>query len=175
MYSKVKFAGHPLHPMIVGFPITFYLVAFVCFAMHALGWSAFWFRAGVYANLAGVLSAIAAAIPGFIDWGLGIPSSSRAKATGTSHMAFNVGALLLFALNVALQWRHRLEGDPPVGVSVALTILGVALTFAAGFLGWKLVQEHHVGVDLTPEQERLEPRVETHGPRFHPGHGQPVQ
>jgi uncharacterized membrane protein len=178
MYSKVKVAGHPLHPMIVGLPVTLYAVALVCFAAHALGASAFWFRAAVYANVAGVITAFAAAVPGFIDWALGIPSTSPAKATGLSHMAFNVGALIAFLLNALLQWSHRLDANPPVGLSVALPLIGVLLTGAAGFLGWKLVQTHHVGVDLTPAQEQLEPRsvtrIETHGPETHAGHGHPV-
>jgi uncharacterized membrane protein len=173
MYSKVKVAGHPVHPMVVGLPVTLYATALVCFAAYALGATAFWFRVGVYANVAGVITALAAAVPGFIDWALGIPSTSPAKATGLSHMACNVGALILFVSNALLQWGHRLDASPPVGLSVVLPLLGVLLTVAAGFLGWKLVQTHHVGVDLTPEQERLEPRA---APRIetHAGHGHPV-
>jgi hypothetical protein len=56
--------------------------------------------------------------------------------------------------------------------------LGVLLTLAAGFLGWKMVQRHHVGIDLTAEQERLEPRGVAGGERLEFGqnraHGQRV-
>ncbi|MDQ2741424.1 MAG: hypothetical protein M3Z66_03885 [Chloroflexota bacterium] len=36
-----------------------------------------------------------------------------------------------------------------------LVLLGVLLTFGAGFYGWTLIQNDHVGVELNPEQERL--------------------
>jgi uncharacterized membrane protein len=117
-------------------------------------------------------------VPGFIDWAFGVPTGSPAKATGLAHMICNVLALLTFAGNLLLQWPHRLDPQPPVGLSVVLPAVGVLLTLAAGYLGWKMVQTHHVGVDLTPEQERLEPRasprVERQDPAAHPGHGKPI-
>jgi uncharacterized membrane protein len=178
MYSKVKVAGHPLHPMLVGFPVTLYAVTLGCFAAYALGAEPFWFRVGAYANLAGVCLAAVAAVPGFVDWAFGVPTGSPAKATGLAHMACNVLALLVFAANLWLQFPLRLDPAPPVGLSVVLPGVGVLLTLAAGYLGWKMVQTHHVGVDLTPEQERLEPRasprVERHDPATHPGHGKSI-
>jgi uncharacterized membrane protein len=171
MYSKVKVAGHPLHPMLVGLPVTLYLATLVCFAAAALGADPFWYRVAVYANLAGVVTAAVAAVPGFIDWAFGVPRGTPAKATGLAHMAFNVLALAAFAANLFLTWRHRFDPLPPVGLSVLLPGVGVVLTAAAGFLGWKMVQTHHVGVDLTPEQERLEPpapvRPESPGTQHH--------
>ena len=75
MYSKIKVAGHPLHPMLVGFPVTLYAVSFACFLAVGLGADAFWFRVGVYANAAAIIMALIAAIPGFIDWTFGVPLS----------------------------------------------------------------------------------------------------
>jgi uncharacterized membrane protein len=173
MYSKVKIAGHPLHIMLVAFPVAFYTAAFLCFVAYAFGAEPFWFRAGLYANLAGVVTAALAAVPGFIDWAFGVPTGSPAKATGLAHMVCNVAALLLFLLNLLLQWGHRLETLPSVGLTVVLTGIGFALTLVAGFLGWKLVGVHHVGVELTPEQERLEPRLNPRVERTPPTHDVP--
>jgi uncharacterized membrane protein len=160
MYSKVKVAGHPLHPMLVGFPVAMYSAALVCFAALQLGADPFWFRIGVYANVAGVCTAAVAAIPGLIDWAFGVPAGTPAKATGLLHMLANVAALCVFAVNAYLVWGQRFSIAPPVGQALLLAVIGVALTGVAGFLGWKMVQVHHVGVDLTPEQQRLEPRPE---------------
>ena len=177
MNSKIKIAGHPVHAMLVGIPVTLYLVSLACFAAHSFGASALWFQIGVYANIAGVIAALVAAVPGFIDWAYGIPLGTAAKSTGFVHMILNVGALVLFALNWLMQWPHRLDPFPATGLSIVLPLLGVLLTLAAGFRGWTLVQTHHVGVDLTPEQERFEPRanpeIERRGPEPHAGHGQP--
>ena len=173
MYSKAKIAGHPLHPMLVGLPVTLYLVTLVAFVVSARTADPFWFRVGAYANLAAVITAAVAAIPGFVDWAFGIPRGTPAKETGAVHMALNVAALLVFLLNLVQQWGHRADLVPRVGLSVVLPLIGVLITVFAGFLGWKLVQTHHVGVDLTPEQERQEPHPTPHVDRSagHPTHG----
>jgi len=156
MYSKAKIAGHPLHPMLVGLPITFYLITLGCFAAALAGAGALWFRMGVYSNLAAILLALLAALPGFIDWAVGVPRNSPAKRTGRSHMLLNVGALLAFVANFYEQWPRRLHAPMDEWSSVVLPALGVVLVMRAGALGWKMVQKHHVGVELTPEQERIE-------------------
>lgn len=159
MYSKAKLAGHPLHPMLVAFPVAFYTATLLCFLVHAATDSPFWFRVGWYANAAGVATALLAAVPGFIDWAFGVPAGTPAKKTGLAHMLLHVGALSLFAVNLFMT---RADMRAPVpgadGSAWILPLAGVILTVAGGFLGWKMVQTHHVGVDLTPEQERLEPR-----------------
>jgi uncharacterized membrane protein len=154
--------------MLVGFPVALYVVTLACFLAFALGAEPFWFRAGVYANLAAVILAAMAALPGFIDWAFGIPAHTPAKSTGLAHMGLNVVALVVFLVNMMLVWTHRFDVPPRVGSSVVLPLLGVLLTIGAGFLGWKLVQTHHVGVDLTAEQERLEPRPSSRAEQ--PGH-----
>jgi uncharacterized membrane protein len=177
MYSRVTIAGHPVHAMLVGIPVTFYATSFVCFCAHAFGAEALWFQIGVYATLAGVIAAAVTAIPGFIDWAYGIPLGTRAKSTGFVHMTLNLAALVVFVINLFLQWQHRLEAFPSTGTSVILSLVGVLLTGAAGFRGWALVQLHHVGVELTSEQEALEPRptpeIEHRGSAPRSGQGQP--
>ena len=173
MYSKVKIAGHPLHPMLIAFPVALYTVTLIAFAICVARPDAFWFRVGWYANAAAVVSALVAALPGFIDWAFGIPRGTPAKSTGMAHMLLNVTALALFAINLFALRSELGSAAPRVGAMIALPILGMLLTLGAGFLGWKLVQTHHVGVDLTPEQERLEPRA-SERPSASEG-GRPVQ
>jgi uncharacterized membrane protein len=158
MYSKVKLAGHPLHPMLVAFPVALYTSALACFIACAATGDPFWFRAGWIANFAGVCSAGVAALPGFIDWAFGVPARTPAKRTGFLHMLANLGALGFFAANLVLVRGELGSARPELGVAIPLAAAGVVLTAVAGFLGWKMVQTHHVGVDLSPEQERFEPR-----------------
>jgi uncharacterized membrane protein len=170
MYSKVRIAGHPVHPMLIAFPVAFYTATLVSFAVYAATLDLFWWRMGLWSNAAGVITAVIAAIPGFIDWATGIPKGSPAKATGRTHMLLNVSALALFTINLLVQanrWAEitsaaRATGElatPEPGLALVLSLLGVALTGAAGFFGWKLVQTHHVGVDLNEEQRRFEPSL----------------
>lgn len=168
MYSQIKIFGHPLHPMLVAFPIAFYNGALLSFIIFAINHDIFWFRIGYVSNIAGVVMAAAAALPGFIDL-VKLPDESAAKKTGLRHMAFNVVALFLFIVNVFVQMgKWSMSSLPDVTVAIALCAIGVGCTLCAGFLGWKLIQRHHVGVDLTPEQRRYEPlgeEKEKPGPR----------
>ena len=156
MYSKVKIAGHPVHAMLVAFPVAFYAATLVGFIAYQANENPFCFRVAVLANGAGIVMAVVAALFGFIDW-LGIPSAKRAKRVGLNHMLLNVGALVLFGINFFIQYPKWDEVQPNSSPSIMLTALGLILTLMAGFLGWSLVQKHHVGVSLTAEQQRIDP------------------
>jgi uncharacterized membrane protein len=182
MYSRANVARHPIHPMLVAFPVTFYTTTLIGFVAYALSGNPFWWQVGLWSNGAGVLTAVLAGIPGFVDWFVGIPRKARARRIGLKHMALNLSALALFATNLLVQrnlwWVGRssplvpnsLAGHslaraiehtvlPHAGLAIALSGLGFLLTMAAGFLGWTLVQTHHVGIELTDEQRRLEAEV----------------
>ncbi len=182
MYSRVKVSGHPIHPMLVAFPVTFYTTTLIGFAAYAITQSLFWWQVGLWSNLAGVATAVLAAVPGTIDWATGIPRGSAARALGLKHMLLNLSALFLFSLNLALQrntWSvvgnvANLQGrvlsdmalltadasaSPGMAVALVLSATGFLVTLLAGFLGFSLVQVHHVGVELTDEQRRLETKL----------------
>jgi uncharacterized membrane protein len=154
MYSKIKIFGHPLHPMLVAFPIAFYTATLVAFVVYAVVGDPFWFRLAYTANAAGVLMAVVAAIPGFLDWLIGIPRNSQAKKHGLQHMLFNVTALILFALTLWLNSGQWNAARPETTLSIVLPAIGFLLTLMAGYLGWTLVQTHHTGVQFTPDEER---------------------
>jgi len=158
MYSKVKILGHPIHPMLVAYPIALYTATLVAYIIYAAHNDPFFFRAAVAANIAGIFMAGLAALPGFIDWAVGIPSESPAKGHGLSHMLLNVTALVIFIINAIVHtgdWKH----PSGTGSGIILALLGVLCTVAAGYFGWTMIQNDHVGVALTPEQERLEQGV----------------
>ncbi len=163
MYSKMKVMGHPLHPMLIAFPVTFYVTTLGAYIAFAATQNPFWFRVGFVANVAGVLMALVAAIPGFVDWSIGIPKGTMAKETGLKHMLLNLTALAVFTFNALLQSGQWNNPVPDATGAVLLSLIGVSITAAAGYLGWALVQTHHVGVDLTPEQEKLEPKTRRAG------------
>jgi uncharacterized membrane protein len=155
MYSKAKFLGHSIHPMLVHFPIAFYAATLIAYVAYAATMNPFWFQLGVVANIAGVVAAAAAAVPGFIDWAT-IPNERPAKTTGLQHMALNVGALVLFGVDAGMQFSHWNELEPAYGAAIGLSAVGLALTLGAGFLGSKMVEKQHVGIELTAEQNRID-------------------
>lgn len=171
MYSKAKILGHPVHPMLVAFPVAFYVSTLAAFIVYAASTNPFWFRMATILNWAGVAMAAVAAVPGTIDWATGIPRRTEAKRTGLLHAGLNVMALVFFLINAIVYTAHWDELLPPAGTGIVLSAIGVLFTLPAGFLGWSLVQDHHVGVRLTPEQERLEPLnpVAAHDEHRRPG------
>lgn len=173
MYSKAKLFGHPIHPMLVAFPVAFYTGTLAAFLEYGATNDTFWLRLAKVVNWAGVVMALVAALPGFVDWATGIPRQSGAKRTGLVHMALNVTALAVFFVNALVYENRAHEMFPQAGTGIALSAIGVLLTLAAGFLGWSMVQNHHVGVNLSAEQERLEPAVPSPAPddRHHPTAG----
>ncbi len=156
MQSKLKIFGHPVHPMLVAFPIAFYAATFAAYIAYQVTADIFWFRVGFVANVAGVVMAVIAAIPGLIDWAKAIPNDSQAKQTGLIHMVLNTLSLLVFAVAAVINYNKWYESLPNLGSTLLLTGLGVISTLAAGFYGWTLVQKYHVGVDFAPDQQRLE-------------------
>lgn len=155
MYSKIKILGHPIHPVLVAYPIALYTATLVAYIVYAANKDPFFFKAAVAANIAGIVMAALAALPGFIDWAVGIPGGTPAKRHGLTHMLLNVTALVLFVVNALV---HTGDWKNPSGETsgIILSLLGVLCTVAAGFFGWTLIQTDHVGVELSPEQERLE-------------------
>jgi uncharacterized membrane protein len=146
MYSKIKIAGHPVHPMLIAYPVAFYTATVVCYFVYQWNHEVFWFKVAYVANVAGVVMALLAAIPGFIDW-LNIPAGKKAKKTGVFHMLSNVIALVLFAVCVYMEKDNWNNAQPDAGAAPVLSLAGLILTIVAGFLGWTLVQKHHVGVN----------------------------
>ncbi len=95
MESKVKVAGHPIHPMLIVFPLGLLATA-VIFDIISLSTSdSKWHSMAWYMIGAGVLGGLLAAVFGLIDW-LAIPNNTRAKSIGLWHGGLNVLVVLLF-------------------------------------------------------------------------------
>jgi uncharacterized membrane protein len=155
MYSKIKIFGHPLHAILVAYPVAFYTSTFISFILFALNGNQFCYDFGYVSNIIGISSAAIAALPGFIDWAIGIPNDIPAKSRGMKHMILNVLALTLFISNVVVHTKE--DTSPNMTVALGLTGAGLACTLVAAFLGGELMQKDHVGIILTAEQEKLEP------------------
>ena len=83
MRSKAHFKSHPLHPILVAFPIAFFIGAFVFDLLSVLfGREVFW-QTGNYMAIAGIAGALLAAIPGIIDYFYSVPPKSSAKKRAT--------------------------------------------------------------------------------------------
>jgi len=152
MYSKARVGGHPIHPMIVAFPIAFYTATVATLLAYVGTLEAFWYRVAMVANVAGIITAAIAVIPGAIDL-LALPKGSRARAAGLQHAGFNLVATGLFAVAALLihrGWTHRMMVDGEyrfdATIPLAMSVVAWVSMVIAGSLGWTLVQTHHVGI-----------------------------
>jgi uncharacterized membrane protein len=160
MQSKVKLLGHPVHPMIVPFPIAFNTATMICCIVYATNGNTFWFHVAFIANCAAIITSVIAILPGLLDW-LSIPSLTDAKTTGLKHMVANVFTLGFFTANAAVMFTEFHNAHPPAQAHIMMTVFGFLIMLYAGFKGWKLVQTHHIGIDMTaheeiPEQDEVE-------------------
>ncbi len=175
MYSKARVAGHPIHPMLVAFPLAFYTATVVTLLVYIGTREAFWYRFAMVASLAGIATAVIAAIPGAIDL-RSLPRRSRARKAGLQHAGFNLLATGLFAVTALVlyqTWIHRtmVNGEYifDATVPLALAVVAWVAMVIAGSLGWTLVQTHHVGVKpalVHPDRPSREPELDT--PEVHP-------
>lgn len=162
MYSKIKIAGHPVHPMLVAFPVASYTGTLAAFAVYAALGHQFWLNLAIALSIVGVGGALLAALPGFADWAFGIPRDSGAKVIGLTHATLNVIALGLFAGVIGVYFPDWNGPAASATLGLVLSAIGVASTLGAGFLGWMMVQDYHIGIRLAPEQELAEPAVQHH-------------
>jgi uncharacterized membrane protein len=144
MRSKAAIHGHPIHPILVTIPIGAVLSAALGDVLYTLRGQPQWFEFSRLAISVGLLAAPLAAIAGLADYfGLRLPS--RTARTATFHLGFNVVALLFYSISLML----RSQGAPlggGWGWAMTLSTLGLLVLGASGWLGGKLVFEHHVGV-----------------------------
>jgi uncharacterized membrane protein len=150
MLTKVRIAGHPIHPMLVAFPVALYVATAAALIVFGGTHDPFWYRAAFWTNLSGVVMAAVAAIPGSIDL-FGLPRRSRARVTGYIHALFNVTALGLFVISVIIIGFNLYGGRANVAFvgPLVLSLFGCLATVCAGWFGWRMVQTHHVGVKPT--------------------------
>jgi uncharacterized membrane protein len=143
MESKIKVAGHPLHPILIVFPLGLLATA-VAFDIAALvTGSNDWFHISFWIMAAGILGGLLAALPGLVDWAA-IPNNTRAKAIGLWHGGGNVVVLVLFAIS----WFMRRAGaEAPSTGALVLSFAGLLLALVTGWLGGELVDRLGVGVD----------------------------
>jgi len=163
MRSKAHFNGHPIHPALVHFPIAFLIGAFgFDLAGRWTGDASLW-GVGAYLAAAGIVTALLAAIPGFLDYFFTVPPSSSAKRRATQHMLLNLTAVGLFAV----AWVTRGGSAPEPGTLIlVLEGAGTVALSVAGYLGGILVSRNQIGIDHRYaeagkwQEQRLQPDPE---------------
>ena len=140
--STASIARHPIHPMLVPFPIT-------CFVGTLLTDIAYWRTAEMmWANFsswlvsAGVVAGFIAAIAGLIDF-IGDRSIRRTRPAWP-HVIGNVVVMVIAIVNMFVHTRDAWTSVVPWGLT--LSAVTVLLLLFTGWMGWSMVYRHRVGV-----------------------------
>src|SRR5688572_23987250 len=144
MESKTKLFGHPVHPMLVVFPLGLLATAVVFDILYLSTANPALPTVSFYMIAAGVIGGLLAAIFGFIDW-LALPNNSRAKNLGAWHGIGNFVIVVMFALS----WLLRLANPNfiPDSLALLLSFAGVGLALITWWIGGELVYRMGVAVD----------------------------
>ena len=151
METRASVAEHPIHPMLIPFPIALWIFSLASDLIYLFGFGgAVWKDIALYTMAGGIIGRLAAAIPGYIDYrSLSDPVIVR---VAQMHMVINVGLIVLFTINTGL----RFLNGPEALLPVLLSVLGVAALAVSGWLGGELVYVQ--GVAVQPEREPTAPK-----------------
>lgn len=151
MSSPASVAGHPIHPMIIPFPIGLWVFSLISDLIYLWRGNIIWRDwIAFYALLAGIIGAAVAAVFGIIDW-LSI-KDREVKKVADWHARLNVIALLIF---IASFYLRTTNGSRWVSgsytIPLLLSVLGVILITISGYLGGELVFKY--GVAVNPQHD----------------------
>jgi len=142
MQTKVKLLGHPVHQMLIVFPLGLLATAVLFDIVHLASGRPVMAVVAYWMVAAGVIGGLLAAPFGWLDW-LAIPAGTRAKKVGLAHGLGNVVVVLLF---LGSWWLRRASPEAPAAVALVLSFAGAAIAMVTAWLGGELVDRMGVGV-----------------------------
>jgi uncharacterized membrane protein len=143
--STAKIGGHPIHPMLVPFPIVCFIGTLIADIVFLNNGDAGWATASRWLLGIGIVMAALAAVAGLTDF-MGDPRI-RGLSHAIQHMLANVTVVVLEIVNFVL----RIGSNDPIGsVGVYLSAAAALILLFSGWLGGDLVYKHGIGVQNTP-------------------------
>jgi nitrite reductase/ring-hydroxylating ferredoxin subunit/uncharacterized membrane protein len=145
MRSTAHVQGHPIHPMLIPFPFAYLFGSAVVDTWARATGRRSLYRTARHLNTMGLVTALAAAVPGLIDYTFAVPPESSGRKRATDHMLANLAALALFA--TARIGRDRDDDSAPPRWTVAAELVGAGVLTAGGWMGGTLVTRNQISVD----------------------------
>ena len=140
--STAKIGGHPVHPMLVPFPIVCFIGAFVTDIVFNSNNDQGWATASFWLLGIGLVMAALAAVAGLTDF-LG-DDRVRGLSDAVKHMLANVTAVVIEVVNLALRINNP---DFIHSTGVYLSGVVVLILVYSGWKGGDLVYKHGVAVN----------------------------
>lgn len=144
MRSKAQIKGHPIHPILVGFPIAFFIGVLLFDILGYANDRASFLTTAYYLTIAGIVSALITAVPGVIDYFFTVPPKSSGKKRASIHGIINVTVVVIFV--ITLVCRQKADASP--ALILVLETIGVIGLGISGWLGGTLTFRNQIGVDI---------------------------
>lgn len=136
---------HPLHPLLVHLPIGFFFLGLLLdLASLAFSTVPGLVRGAFYSMLIGIITALVAAIPGFVDFS-DIRKDHPAKRIATAHMILNLIVVAIYGVDLGIR-SSSLEAAKIPWLPLILSLIAIGLLFVSGYLGGRLVYDNGVAV-----------------------------
>ncbi|MGN6155941.1 MAG: DUF2231 domain-containing protein [Sphingomicrobium sp.] len=140
--STARIGDHPIHPMLVSFPIVCFILTFVADIVYTRTHDATWATASIWLLVVGLVMGALAAVAGLTDF-LG-DDRIRGASDAVKHMLANVTAVVLELVNLILRWRDTGFID---STGIYMSGIVVLILLYSGWKGGDLVFRHGIGVD----------------------------
>jgi uncharacterized membrane protein len=141
-HSTAKIGGHPIHPMLIPFPIVCFIGALVTDIVFLNNQDPGWATASRWLLGIGIVMAALAAVAGLTDF-MG-DDRIRRTSDALKHMLANVTAVVLEIVNFFV----RLHNDSAIGgLGIILSAIVVLILLYSGWKGGDLVFRHGIGVE----------------------------
>jgi uncharacterized membrane protein len=154
--STASIAGHPIHPMLIPFPVAFFVATLVCDAVFWRNGNAAVGTASTWLLGAGLVMAALAAVAGLAD----VLGDQRIRALNDAwlHAGGNILIVLIQLCNWYARYSEGTSAIIPAGL--ILSVIAVAGLLFTGWKGWEMVYRHRVGVaDQSSVTDQSMPRT----------------
>jgi uncharacterized membrane protein len=140
--SKAAIGGHPIHPVLIPFPIAFLIGAFLTDLAYWLTGDPFWARGSFWLVGAGLVGGLLAAVFGLIDFfSIG---RAREHLVGWIHFLGNATVLILALASLVVRWAEPTAAVLPWGLVLSAAIASILVV--TGWIGGELTFRHMIGV-----------------------------
>jgi uncharacterized membrane protein len=140
--STAAISGHPIHPMLIPFPIAFFVSTFVCDIVYWRTGHDGWATAGIWLLGFGLIMAALAALAGLTD----VVGDQRIRSLNDAW--WHAGGNVIVVIIELYSWYGRFEQGAAAVVpkGLILSLIVVCILLFTGWKGWEMVYRHRVGV-----------------------------
>lgn len=142
--KKLRFFGHPLHPVVTHFPMALLPVSFLGDMLGVWTDASFWWSFSFYNLAIGLGISIPALITGMIDL-LAISKDGNAENAAMRHMIIMIIAIMMFMGSFFIRFGIEVPSGWQLTSSILLSSLGLIFLFIGGWFGGQLVYRYAVG------------------------------